>query len=111
MVDFETVENDLRVYDLGRKLQRMSPELWEIILDTLASIRDTAQDDVFELSPGDPIVPTAHAAASALTQAYRVFKEGIEKAIEFSVHPSEELKAYQKQVIETADVVRQMEKR
>lgn len=110
-VQFEEIENDLRVYDLGRKLQRMSPDLWEIILDTFASIRDTAQDDVFALPPGDPTVPTAHAAASALTQAYRSFKKGIEDAIEFAAKPSEELRAYLKQAVEAADVVRQMEKR
>lgn len=112
MIEFEMVENDLRVYDLGRKLNRIvGTEIWDIILDTFADMRDNAQQDLFRLPPGDENVPTAHAAASALTQAYSHFKKGVEDAVAFAGDPSDELKIYLKQALETTDVVRQMEKK
>lgn len=112
MISYEYIENDLNTFDLGRKLNRIiGTEVWEIILDTFAKLRDDAQADVFRLPPGDPNVMAAHAAASSLTQAYAHFKEGIEAAGEFANNPSEELKKYLRQAVDATDVVKQMEKK
>lgn len=66
----------------GRQLQAIvHTEGWSILRDTLKRYADSAVDALLRLAPGDPTVPTAHAAASALAQQYRIFMEDIDSAI------------------------------
>ena len=67
-----------------------SPE-WEILCDTLKSYADSAELDLFRLPPGDPAVPTAHAAWSALKQVAFKFKANVEKCVEESFKTPESI--------------------
>jgi hypothetical protein len=59
-------------------------DAWEILKDTLKDYVDKADFALRQLAPGDPAVPTAHAALSALDQMYRYFIYDIEAAVEKS---------------------------
>lgn len=89
-------EDDLFTIELwkrGRKLSAVvQTEAWEIISDTLKGYVDSAQDDLMRLPPGDPAVMTAHAAASALTQQYKLFLEDIDRAVSASLEVPEALR-------------------
>lgn len=73
---------EIEQWKRGRQLQGIvHTEGWSILKDTLKRYADSAVDSLLRLAPGDPTVPTAHAAASALTQQYRIFMEDIDSAI------------------------------
>lgn len=56
-------------------------EAWEILLDTLHSYVEKADDDLRSLPPGHPDVVTAHAALSALHQGFKLFQEDVNAAV------------------------------
>lgn len=63
-----------------------------LLLDRWKTYMENAQEALWRLAPGDPTVPTAHAAASALTQLYRSFMEDIDRDIAASYDVPEALK-------------------
>ena len=104
----EQLLRDLEAYELGRQLQRVvATPAWEIIINTLNNMADDAKDALVALPPGHENVVTAHAAASAASDIVRNFKQGIEGAVYLAQHPSDELKAYIHQALESRDVVKQ----
>ena len=107
--DYSQVEHELEIYERGRTLRPVvGSEAWQILLETLKSYKDKAEDELFALPPGDPSVPTAHAAASALRQQYYFFQDDIQKAVDFAAKPSAELTDYLNGVIQQTDVLRAM---
>jgi hypothetical protein len=76
---------ELDLWEKGRELQSIvNTRGFEIILDTLQSYVDNANDSLIRLAPGDPAVITAHAAVSAASQLVNYFKEDINAAVEAS---------------------------
>lgn len=102
------MEQELLLYDRGRHLRQVvgSPS-WEIILDTLKAYKDEAVEGLLSLSPGDPTVPTAHAAASALVDQFVKFQQDTNRALEFAANPPEEFTAWLMGVAEASDVMKQ----
>lgn len=106
----EQVEQELEAYEKGRQLKTLvhTPG-WEIVVDMLKSYRDKAFDQLTSLIPGDPSVPTAHAAASALKQQFEYFMADLDNAIKVASNPSEELRNSLMEYRESVDVLKQME--
>ena len=79
--------NEDQLYEIeqwkrGRQLAAIvHTEGWAILKDTLRQYAESANDALLRLAPGDPTVLTAHAAASALAQQYKLFMEDIDSAI------------------------------
>jgi len=110
-LDQNDIDRDLSLYDMGRSLRAVvhTPG-WEIVLDTLKSYKDQAVEDLVALAPGDPTVPTVHAAASALSDQFSKFQQDIDRAIEFAANPPEALQEYLVGVRDDSDVLKAMAK-
>jgi len=78
----------------GQELRNIvHTEAWQIVLDTLQRYADVAVEDLLGLTPGDPAVMTAHAAASALVQQNKLFKEDVDTAVAASYEMPDALKS------------------
>jgi hypothetical protein len=76
---------ELEQWKMGNKLRSIvGTEGWELAIDMLKQYEEKAKAELFSLAPGDPNVPTVHAAASALVQCNRLFLEDVAAAIESS---------------------------
>lgn len=106
-LDYSQVENEFEVYQQGRMLRTVvHTPAWEIVIDTLKSYRDKAIADLMALAPGDPNVPTAHAAAAALDDQFGKFQQDIANAVRMADQPSLELVDYLNGVVKNSDVLR-----
>lgn len=106
-VDFETIEEELALYERGRQLRVVhNTPAWETLVGVLEDYRDRALRQLVDLAPGDPTVPTTHAAASALDDLVAKFQQDINHAIDTAAEPSDELTAYLNGVIQSLDVAR-----
>lgn len=86
--------NEIALWKRGQELRSVvGTEAWAIITDTLTAYADGAVRDLLGLTPGDPAVMTAHAAASALVQQNKYFKEDMEAAVRASYEMPETLKS------------------
>ena len=108
MLDPASMENELLLYERGRQLRPLigSPA-WEIAIDTLRAYKDDAVEALLNLAPGDPTVPTAHAAAAALADQFVKFQQDINLAVEFAAKPPEEFRSFLSGAIQAADVLMQ----
>jgi hypothetical protein len=77
----------------GQELRNIGSEGWQIIFDTLERYADVANDDLLRMTPGDPNVMTAHAAASAVRQVSSLFKDDVTSAIAASYDMPDALKS------------------
>jgi hypothetical protein len=103
--DFSNIEGELELYNKGRELRTVvNHPGWNTVIQTLQDYRDKAVQTLVDLPPGDPTVPTVHAAASALDDQFVKFQQDIEKAIEFAANPSEEVTLWLKGAYKAADV-------
>lgn len=94
-MDQEQLEQDIEVYERGRLLRSIViTPAWDVIIDTLRTYKDVAVSDLLSLAPGDVTVPTAHAAAAALTEQFDKFQQDIKNAVDFAAQPSDELRNY-----------------
>jgi hypothetical protein len=102
----ENLENDLRLYELGRELRPLvnSPG-WEILTDTMQSYVDDLDQQHRRVLPGDPNVIASHAALYALDQFVTKFKADIERAVDFANAPPQEVIAYAHQIRKSSDVL------
>ncbi len=91
--DLIQIENQLDLYDKGRKLRKfvLDPD-WEIVVQVLKDYRDKYRDALVALAPGDEQVPLAHAAASASNDLFEYFQQSINAAVDFANQPPDELK-------------------
>ena len=109
-LDFSNIENDLALYEKGRDLRIVTTHPgWPTVLQALTDYRDKAIQSLVNLPPGDPTVPTVHAAASALDDQLAKFQQDIERAVEAAAHPSEEVTAYLTGAYKASDVKAAME--
>ena len=105
MITQAELDNELRLFETGRQLRAVvNTSAWEIVIDTLKSYKDQAIEDLVNLVPGDPTVPTAHAAASALSQQFINFQRDINNALDFAANPSSDLQDYLAGVRQDSDV-------
>jgi hypothetical protein len=85
---------EIEQWKRGQKLRGVvNSEEWQILLDTLQRYADSSVETLLGLPPGDPSVPTAHAAASALVQQRRLFEEDVNAAVQASYEMPEALKS------------------
>lgn len=106
-VEFDEIKDELTLYEQGRQLRLVyGTPAWETILGALEDYREKALKQLVDLPPGDPTVPTAHAAASALDDMVAKFKMDIANAIDTAAHPSKELTAYLTGVLDSMDVAK-----
>ena len=91
--DLIQLENQLDLYDKGRKLRKfvLDPD-WEIVVQVLKDYRDKYRDALVALAPGDEQVPLAHAAASASNDIFDYFQKSINDAVDFANQPPNELR-------------------
>lgn len=69
---------------------------WEIAMATLESFATDTNETLMSMTPGDPAVPTAHAAAHAARQVYDKFRRAINDAVDASHQtPSAMIEAFQ----------------
>jgi hypothetical protein len=107
VIDTDQVLIEYEQYEKGRKLRSLVGQPgWETVLQVLRDYRDKAKDDLIDLQPGDPTVPTAHAAASAVSQVVNYFEQDINNAIEIASHPSPELVEFITQTRDNLDVLK-----
>lgn len=108
-MDDQQIEQDLELYELGRQLRSVinSPG-WEVIMLTIQQYVAETTEALLALPPGDPEVPTAHAAASALKDFLHKFRQDIKRAVDFANEPSEDLREYLTGVRRANDVQAQM---
>ena len=110
--DFSNIENDLELYDKGRQLRIVTTHPgWPTVIQVLKDYRDKAVQALIDLPPGDPSVPTVHAAASALDDQFVKFQQDIQHAIDAAENPSQEVVQYLSGVYKAADVKKKMEGR
>jgi hypothetical protein len=111
MSDYPNLENDLRTYEFGRKVQAVviSPH-WPYLLEVIESYVQDMDDQVRNLVPGDPAVIAAQAALYALNQFAVKFKEDMESAVEFASHPPAAFLQALMEVKDASDVARSMER-
>lgn len=84
---------EIEQWQRGRELRNVvNTEAWQIITDTLKRYSDVAVEELLRIAPGDPAVPTAHAAASALVQQYKSFMEDVTVAVQSSYQVPDALK-------------------
>ena len=104
--DVTALENDLRLYQLGRELRPMvnSPS-WEILTDTMKSYVEDVDEHHRKLEPGDPNIIASHAALYAIDQFVTKFKADIERAVDFANAPSQEVLEYAHEVRKANDVL------
>lgn len=110
MVEFDQIENEFDLYERGRMLKQivMSPA-WSTVVEVLRDYRDKAVQELVNLAPGDPTVPTAHAAASALDDQFNKFQQDIQNAVDTAAKPSDELREYLLTARKSLDVKQVME--
>lgn len=105
----DQIENDLNTYERGRQLRPLvNSPLWEILVDSLESYRDNANQELVNLAPGDPTVPTVHAAVSAIYDLVAKFQQDVHAAVNFANNPSEELRKYLTGTRDANDVAKAM---
>jgi hypothetical protein len=106
------IEAQLGLYEKGRALRIVTTHPgWETVIQVLRDYRDKAVQALVDLPPGDPTVPTVHAAASALDDQFVKFQQDINSAIEAANHPSEEVAAWLSGAYKAADVAQLMKER
>lgn len=86
MLDPNTLNEDeleqIRAWQLGVQLRSVvHTEGYQLLNGMLKDYVEGAAFSLIKLAPGDPTVPTAHAAASALRDLYNKFQQDIENAI------------------------------
>lgn len=109
-IDLDALDIDLALYDKGRQLRVIvNTPAWETVIQTLEDYRDKAARQLIDLAPGDPVVPTVHAAASALDDLVAKFKQDIASALQAAAQPSDEVKEYLFGAREHLDVQKVME--
>lgn len=81
LTEEETAE--IQGWELGSALSQLveSPG-WPVALKMLSDYANKAMDDLLRLAPGDPAVPQAHAAASALRGLYTNFIHDVDAAVQ-----------------------------
>lgn len=106
------LEAQLDLYEKGRALRIVTTHPgWETVIQVLRDYRDKAVQALVDLPPGDPTVPTVHAAASALDDQFVKFQQDINSAIEAANHPSEEVVSWLSGAYKAADVAQLMKER
>ena len=86
------LEAQLELYEKGRHLRVVTTHPgWQTVLQVLRDYRNTAVQALVDLPPGDPTVPTVHAAASALDDQFVKFQQDINSAIYAVEHPTDEV--------------------
>ena len=86
-------QEELKMWDRGRVLaQIVHTDAWAILLDSIRSYVEQANEDLTNLAPGDVNVPVAHAVAFALKDFYRKFQQDVQKAIETSLQQPQVLR-------------------
>jgi hypothetical protein len=89
----EEDKEELKLWDRGRVLgQIVHTDAWAILLDTIKVKVDRAVATLLDLPPGHPDVPTAHAAASALTQFSIQIQQDVNDAIAASMEQPQVLR-------------------
>lgn len=84
----EEDEVSIALWQKGKDLEQLSRfQGWTVALEMIGQMVRDANDDLLDLAPGDPRVPTAHAAASALADFFRKFRQDIDTAIRASTQP------------------------
>lgn len=72
---------EIEQWKRGMELRSVvSTDAWQVLKDTLSDYVDKADRELRQMLPGDPNVPTAHAALSALDQMVKVFVQDVETA-------------------------------
>ena len=108
-LNFEEIQEELDLYEKGMMLRTVvKTPVWEIIVQVLSDYKDNAVQQLVNLPPGDPTVPCAHAAASALDDQLAKFQQDVSAAIESATNPSPELRAYLSGATEALDVQKAM---
>ena len=99
------IQEELDLYEKGRMLRTIvSTPAWKLVIQALEDYRDKADQDLRDLPPGDPTVPTAHAAVSALDSVVAHFQQDINHAVDFAAKPSQEVSNYLKGAGRVLDV-------
>jgi hypothetical protein len=107
--DYSQTEKDVELYEKGRALRPVvGTEAWNILLDTLKAYKDKTEEELWALPIGDPNIPTAFAAASALRQQFTFFQEDVQRAVNFAANPTQEVTDYIYGVLRQSDVMRAM---
>jgi hypothetical protein len=93
--DLIQLENQLDLYDKGRKLRKfvLDPD-WEIVVQVLKDYKDKYRDALVALAPGDDQVPLAHAAASASNDIFDYFQKSINDAVDFANQPPDDIRKH-----------------
>lgn len=108
-VDSEMLRQDLELYERGRRLRVIyNTPVWDILIDTLKAYVDGTLDQLGKLPPGDPTVPTAHAAWSALNQVYTNFQNDVQNAVDLAAHPPQHVTDFLSGALESQDVLKAM---
>lgn len=105
----DILQSELELYELGRQLRLVviSPA-WEILIDVLNQYREKAKDELMSLAPGDPTVPTVHAASSAVWDVVEKFQQDVMSAVDFAANPSREVVDYLNGTLDANDVAKAM---
>jgi hypothetical protein len=107
--ELSELEAQISLYEKGRALRIVTTHPgWETVIQVLRDYRDKAVQALVDLPPGDPTVPTVHAAASALDDQFVKFQQDISAAIEAAANPSEEVVAWLSGAYKAADVAQIM---
>lgn len=89
----EEEKAEIDLHQKGRALaQVVNFYGWEVALEMIQSYVTGSVSALVNLAPGDPTVPTAHAAASAMNDFYIKFVQDVQIAIEASSKTPEVLK-------------------
>lgn len=93
----EEEQAEIDLWNKGKALaQVVNFPGWEVAMATLESFAQDTSETVLDMTPGDPAVPTAHAAAYAARQIAFKFKQSIQNAIDASHQtPSAMIEAFQ----------------
>lgn len=103
----DDIERKLEFYERGLVLRTIPTDAWEIIKDTLHSYVEDIDQQVRKLRPGDPTLIAQHASLYVACELEEKFLQDTEVAVEFSNHPSEDVKEYLMGVRESRDVLKQ----
>lgn len=107
----DELEGKIDVYERGRILRTVPDQAWDIIFDTVHSYVDGIDRDHRALPPGDPAVVASHAGLSVMSQFETFFKQDLENAMEFALHPDKEFTQYLSGFRDKLDVLKQQESR
>ena len=105
----DELEGKIDVYERGRILRTVPDQAWDIIFDTVHSYVDGIDQAHRSLAPGDPSVVASHAGLSVMSQFETVFKQDLENAMEFALHPDKEFTQYLSGFRDKLDVLKQQE--